>query len=118
MFKRQLLAGIVSLGLMTVSPAFGHAKLKSSAPAADSELDVAPKVLILSFDENVRLAALKLSLGDKDIPITLDRAAAAAPTVTVTLPPLSAGKYLVKWSALSPDDGHVVKGSFSFAIRG
>jgi methionine-rich copper-binding protein CopC len=36
----------------------------------------------------------------------------------VPLPPLAAGKYQVQWSALSPDDGHVVKGSYSFTITG
>ena len=38
--------------------------------------------------------------------------------VGVSLPALATGKYQVQWSALSPDDGHVAKGVFSFAILG
>jgi methionine-rich copper-binding protein CopC len=103
-------------GLMLAGPAGAHAKLRSTLPAADAQLTAAPKALILTFNEDVRLAVLTLRTAGKDIPLTLDRSAAAAPQVSVPLPPLAAGKYQVQWSALSPDDGHVVKGSYSFTI--
>jgi methionine-rich copper-binding protein CopC len=122
--RRALPAAISGLALALASlvgfvlpvPAVAHAKLRSTVPAADAQLAAAPKALILTFNEDVRLAVLTLSTGGKDIPLTLDRSAAAAPQVSVPLPPLAAGKYQVQWSALSPDDGHVVKGSYSFTI--
>ena len=111
---------MVLLGLMTAAvfgaPAFGHAKLLLSSPAADAQVSGSPSTLTLTFNENVRLAMLKLSTGDRDIPITIDRAAAGTPTVTVRLPALAAGKYDVQWSALTLDDGHVVKGGYSFSV--
>jgi copper resistance protein C len=117
MVKHWLLAAAV--GAMTLTgPAFGHAKLRSSVPAADTQLQVAPKSLTLTFNEDVQLAVLTLTATGKTIPVAVDRSAPAAPQVSVMLPALAAGKYQVQWSALSPDDGHVAKGTFSFVILG
>jgi methionine-rich copper-binding protein CopC len=98
------------------APAFGHAKLLLSAPAADAQVTGSPATLTLTFNENVRLAVLKLSTGGRDIPLTVDRATAGTATVSVRLPTLAAGKYDVQWSALTLDDGHVVKGGYSFSV--
>jgi methionine-rich copper-binding protein CopC len=103
-------------GLLLAGLAIGHAKLLTSTPAADAQLRDAPTSLTLKFNENVRLAALQLTLADKPIALKVDHAAAAAPEVTLTLPVLLPGSYAVHWSALSPDDGHVAKGSFAFVI--
>jgi methionine-rich copper-binding protein CopC len=112
-----LALGLASVGgFMLAGPAEAHARLRSSVPAADAQLAEPPKNLILTFNEEVRLAVLTLSTDGKEIPLTLDASAPAAPQVRVPLPPLVAGKYQVQWSALSPDDGHVVKGSYSFTI--
>jgi len=105
-------------GMMLSGLAFGHAKLRSTVPAADAELQVAPKTLTLTFNEDVRLAVLSLTADGKQIPVTFDRSGPAAPQVNVPLPVLSPGTYQVEWSALSPNDGHVVRGSFSFTIAG
>jgi methionine-rich copper-binding protein CopC len=103
-------------GMILAGTAFGHAKLQSSSPPEDSQLPIAPKSLTLNFNENVRLAVLTLTSGAKDIPLKVDRSAAAAREVTVLLPPLEDGKYQVKWSALSPNDGHVTRGTFTFIV--
>ena len=107
-----------AVAMILAGPASGHAMLRSTSPAADAKLSAAPKSLTLSFNENVRIAVLTLKSGGKDIPVAVDRNAPAAPQVTIPLPPLAIGKYQVQWSALSPDDGHVTKGTFSFAIVG
>jgi methionine-rich copper-binding protein CopC len=112
-----MLLGSILGGLLLGGPADAHAKLRSTVPAADAQLTAAPQTLILTFNEDVRLAVLTLSSSGKEIPLNLDRSAAAAPQVSIPLPPLAAGKYQVQWSALSPDDGHVVKGSYSFTIN-
>jgi methionine-rich copper-binding protein CopC len=117
MVYRGLLAVTLSAVLL-VGPAFGHAKLRGTIPAADAQLQIAPKSLTLTFNEDVRLAVLILTIDGKNVPVNLDRGAPAAPQVSVALPALAAGKYQVQWSALSVDDGHVSKGTFSFAIVG
>ena len=117
MTKQWLLAAAVS-ALILAGPALGHAKLQSTIPAADAQLQIAPTSLTLTFNEAVQLAILVLTVEGKNIPVTVDRSAPAALQVSVALPALTAGKYQVQWSALSADDGHVSKGTFSFAIVG
>jgi copper resistance protein C len=117
MVKSRLMAAAAA-AVILAGPAFGHAKLRGTMPAADAQLQTAPKSLTLNFNEDVRLAVLTLSADGKDIPITVDRNLPAAPQVSIALPALKAGKYQVRWSVLSPDDGHVSTGTFSFAIVG
>jgi methionine-rich copper-binding protein CopC len=110
-FRRICLAAAIALPLA----AHGHAKLLGTTPAANAEVP-APKTLTLAFNEAVRLAVLKLSSAGKPIPVTFDRGAPAAAQVSVPLPALAAGVYQVDWSALTVEDGHVVKGTFSFTV--
>jgi methionine-rich copper-binding protein CopC len=126
----------IALGGLLPLAALGHAKLLSTVPAMGEQLAVAPKRMTLQFNEAVQIGVLKLSADGKDIPIELGggtAAAGAAPagtapasasaastvgasTVTVELPALAPATYRVQWSALTVDDGHVVKGTFSFVV--
>jgi len=115
---RAWLLAAAAAGMVLTGPVFAHAKLRSSIPAADAQLRAAPKSLTLSFNENVRLAVLTLTLDGKDVPVTVDRSAPPAAQVSVALPALAVGQYVVQWSALSVDDGHVSKGTFAFAVVG
>ena len=115
---KHWLPAVTAAGMILAGPVFAHAKLRSSIPAAGAQLQAAPKSLTLNFGERVRLAVLTLTADGKDIPVTVDRSAPAAPQVTVALPALSVGKYRVQWSALSIDDGHVSKGAFAFSVVG
>jgi methionine-rich copper-binding protein CopC len=108
----------IALGGLLPLAALAHAKLLSTIPATDAQLAVAPKQMTLQFNEAVQIGVLKLSADGKDIPIALDRGAAAASKVTVALPALPPATYRVQWSALTVDDGHVVKGTFSFIVTG
>jgi methionine-rich copper-binding protein CopC len=117
MMKGMWLACIAAGGLLPLA-ALAHAKLLGTAPATDEQLAAPPKQLTLRFNEAVQLGVLKVSADGKDIPIALDRGAAAASTVTVALPALGPATYRVQWSVLTVDDGHVVKGTFSFVVTG
>jgi copper transport protein len=113
----RLLALLTLIALLLgSSPAWAHAFLLSSSPGAESSLDRSPGSIELTFNEPIQLLALKL-LGT----YSEDLSPATVPTVTEgrvvwMLPqPLPTGRYLVSWRAGSLD-GHVVAGSFSFAI--
>jgi methionine-rich copper-binding protein CopC len=117
--KRAL--ACIALGGLLPLAALGHAKLLSTVPAMGEQLAVAPKRMTLRFNEAVQIGVLKLSADGKDIPIelgggTAPASAAGASTVTVELPALAPATYRVQWSALTVDDGHVVKGTFSFVV--
>ena len=102
--------------LFLASPGFGHAKLLASDPAAGKTV-TAPRFLTLTFNEKVRLATLTVTSDGRAVPVRVDRDAPAAATVSIALPPLTMGDYDVQWSALTPSDGHVVKGRYSFVVR-
>jgi len=118
MLPRNSLMAVSVAAMLLAGPAFGHAKLLRTLPAADAQLPAAPPSLTLTFNESVRLAVLTLTADGKTIPVTVDRSLPPAPQVSVPLPALAAGKYQVQWSALSAADGHVTKGAFSFVIAG
>jgi methionine-rich copper-binding protein CopC len=104
-----------AIGVLSASPAFAHAALKVSAPASGATV-AAPHDLSLTFSEKVRLTAVRLTAGGKDVSgVKVDRAAVAAPTFTVPLPHLAPAKYDVRWSAIG-DDGHPVNGTFTFTV--
>ncbi len=117
MSKMLPLAFFLTL-LAVCGDAIAHAKLRSSIPANNARLTDSPPVMSLRFNEDVQLAMLTLVGGAKDIPLRVDLNAKAAPEVSVKLPPLAPGRYELKWSALSPSDGHVMKGSVSFTVLG
>jgi len=113
---KKLWLACAAVALLAPAGVLAHAKLLESSPAAGARLDAAPGTLTLKFDEKVQLAVLKLSTGGADIPLRIDRGAEGATEVTVALPRLAPALYRVQWSALTVDDGHVVKGSFSFTV--
>ena len=104
------------IALAVCSLAFAHAKLRSSTPADHSTLTDPPKSLTLVFNEEVQLAILKVTTGATEIPIRIDSKSKAASSVTVALPRLEPGNYQVTWSALSPSDGHIMKGRLGFSV--
>lgn len=114
MFKHSWL--VMAAALVLPLAAAAHARLMGTSPSAGASLAAAPQTLTLDFNESVQLAALKVSESGKEVPVAFDRSA-ASPHVVVKLPALGPGTYQVRWGALTVDDGHVVKGSFSFVVR-
>ena len=117
MIKKSIIALSLS-GVLAATTSWAHAKLQSSMPADHAQLTEAPKTLTLQFNESAKLALLKLSTGAKEIPVSVDKSANASQSFTIPLPALAAGKYLVRWTAVAADDGHMTKGSFDFTIGG
>jgi methionine-rich copper-binding protein CopC len=115
MWKKLWLASALA-AIFLPAAVFAHARLLESSPMAGAQLDVPPKTIKLKFDEKVQLAVLKLSAGGNDIPVPFDRGVEGAAEVSVALPSLSPGTYRVQWTALTVDDGHVVKGTFTFVV--
>jgi len=115
MLKQAILAVTLSSALLA-GTCMAHARLQSSSPAADAHLTEPPKTLTLIFNEAAQVAVLKLISGEREIPIAVDKKAAAGASWTFPLPALAPGTYTVRWTAVAADDGHVTKGSFTFSI--
>jgi methionine-rich copper-binding protein CopC len=115
MFKIALVAFVLG-SMIAAGPCGAHAKLQSSSPAANAQLNEAPKTLTLKFNESAQLAVLKLVSEGKEIALPVDKTAPPSQSFNLPLPALAPGKYTVQWTAVAADDGHVTKGTFAFSI--
>jgi methionine-rich copper-binding protein CopC len=105
---------VLALGLFGVS-AHAHAHLQKSSPADNSVITTSPPNLELHFSEPARLTALSIQKGEEPKQNLAPLPTTAAQQVTVPLPPLISGTYLVVWRVIS-DDGHVMAGSLHFTL--
>jgi copper transport protein len=112
-----LLIGLFWVLLGPVAPAFAHAALVGSDPAADSIVPDAPNKITLTFSESIQLIPGKIQVLAPDN----SRADQGAPTVdgaNVTIPLRAGGgrgTYLVSYRIISADT-HPVGGSISYSV--
>ena len=92
-----------------------HAHLLGAVPADGALLHAAPARMTLTFSEPARLAVLWIApehgARRKIAPLPVD----AAAEVSVALPPLSPGRYVLTWRVVGRD-GHVVPGELHFTL--
>ncbi len=100
--------------LLCAQASWAHSALKSSMPA-DGEVVGRADTVTLTFAADVRLIRLRLVSNNLDVPLPVDRTAPAAMTFTAPLPVLADGAFEIEWTAMAAD-GHVVTGSFDFAV--
>jgi methionine-rich copper-binding protein CopC len=109
---RKILMLMALLGAAAVAHA--HAHLVASVPADKSRI-AAPAAVELKFNEAVKLTALTVQHGkDAAKPLTPLPARASA-TLSVPLPKLDAGDYVVAWR-VAGDDGHIMSGKLGFTV--
>jgi len=105
---------IVLLGLLLATPAFAHARLLSSEPAAGAKVK-SPGVIKLHFSENLEPAFSSASLidaGGKTVPVSKSVGSQTITLLPLTLKP---GAYKVSWASVGQDT-HRVTGSFGFTV--
>jgi copper transport protein len=112
-----LLIGLFWVLMGPVAPAFAHAALVGSDPAADSIVPDAPNKITLTFSESIQLLPGKIQVLGPDG----SRADQGDPTVdgaNVTIPLRSGGgrgTYLVSYRVISADT-HPVGGSVTYSV--
>ena len=114
---RFLLPLITALLLSVAAQA--HSPLSSVTPSDGAVLAAAPEAIEMRFRGGARLIRFqlvndgdgaKVGLGESHLMVESD-------AHSIVLPPLPAGSFTASWRALS-EDGHVIKGGFSFAVKG
>ncbi len=121
--RRFVRLGVASgLGLLifgaAATPALAHADIASTQPAAGETVSEPPTELVLTFTDEVEVP--------DEGPKVFDARGATIPTdgygidasktqLSVPLPALDDGTYVVTWRALSAD-GHPIRGSFTFNV--
>ncbi len=101
------------------SPALAHAEFESSDPPAGSVLDTAPTSVTLTFSEPIEIGLGAVRLFDgfgRPVEVGVaEHPAGADNEVRIGLPSLADGSYVVDWKVVS-DDGHPVRGAYTFQV--
>jgi methionine-rich copper-binding protein CopC len=107
------------LSLLFSNMVWAHAHPKLEVPADGAAVSAPPEVSIV-FDDALEPALSSLSVSDaQSHSVTNAKAeldAATHKTLSLKLPTLVAGSYLVKWVAVSLD-GHRTSGSYRFTVK-
>jgi methionine-rich copper-binding protein CopC len=114
MRRVRLLPLIVTLAASVAVHA--HAHLQSATPREGSVLASAPGELVLQFSEPARLTVLWLTHSGGERHKLTGLPQDPQTRITVALPKLSPGEYLLEWRVLG-GDGHVVPGTLHFTLK-
>jgi copper resistance protein C len=110
---------LLALMLMVVPSAFAHAHPKTMMPAPDST-GPAPGRISITFSEAVepKFSSIKLTdINGKPVDSNSSSPVPGDPaTITLPVPTLPAGTYVVHWVNVSVD-GHRLEGSYKFTVR-
>lgn len=113
--KALAIAAGLSLGLLQATPAFAHAKLVGSDPAAEAVI-ASPKMIMLTFSQAVQPVEAKLTHVQtgtvSDLPAPMAQGAMLHYSLSG---PLAAGKYELSYRVVTPDT-HVAVGTISFSV--
>jgi copper resistance protein C len=106
--------------LLAVAPsAFAHAHPKTMVPAPDST-GPAPSKISITFSEAVEPKFSSIKLTNVEGKIADSETSSPVPgdptTITLAVPSLPAGTYVVHWVNVSVD-GHHLQGSYKFTVR-
>ncbi|MDE1175322.1 MAG: copper resistance protein CopC [Edaphobacter sp.] len=105
--------------LFTSSLSWAHARPKAMVPAAEST-GPAPQKIVVTFTEAVEPKFSSLSLtSEAGVAIKTEHSQGDpgdAKTLTLPVPALSAGGYLVHWVSVAPD-GHRMQGEYKFSVK-
>ena len=120
MGTRRVLATALLSVLLWPAAAVAHAFLVKSAPAPRAILNHPPARVELWFNERLESAYSTLSV-ETAAGVPVDRGdVTVGPDdprkLSVALPALASGRYVVRYRALSVD-GHLVESSFVFSVK-
>lgn len=110
------------LGLVTTAGTVSaHALLLRATPAADTVLRSSPASVHLWFSEDLNGSASGIVVWDHDRHVMTRGNAVPVPgqsrQMEIALKPLPPGAYLVLWTSVSAQDGHVLRGSYLFYVK-
>jgi hypothetical protein len=111
---KKILSALLLMSLAT--PAFAHAHLQKSTPAANAKVK-SPQHIVLRFSESLEPAFSGALLLDQDgrnvsgAPVVVD-----GPLITLTPGKLAPGVYHVSWHSVGHDT-HRLDGDFNFTVK-
>ena len=118
--RYRIFAVSLAVWSATFAPnALAHARPKVMVPAPDSTV-ASPKAIVVTFSEPLEAKFSSLCVTDEH-GSKLNTASSAASandpkTLTLALPVLKSGDYLVHWVSVAPD-GHRMEGEYKFTVK-
>ena len=119
MRKLLPLAALAAMTLAPAAPAFAHAHVVKSTPAANAAI-AAPKQVSVTFNETLVPAFSKLDISmagmNMKVPVKTSLSADGKTLTGIPQGAFTKGSYVVNWTAASTD-GHKMKGSIPFKVK-
>ncbi len=115
-FLRALLcAALLSL---IASPVLAHAELVSAAPGLGDQVEGSPAKLVTTFSQNLNVSRTSREVRDASgSTVAKGGELGASPReFRLALPELAPGKYQVRWTSFSSEDGELARGSYTFTV--
>jgi copper transport protein len=116
-----LVASLVVAGALGAPVASAHASVSATSPEAGSTVAESPREVTITFDQGISVpngGVRVLNEQAERIGIEKPRVGAKpgqTNTVSVAVPALRNGAYVVSWRAIS-EDGHPIRGAFTFRV--
>ncbi|HYO51143.1 MAG TPA: copper resistance protein CopC [Chloroflexia bacterium] len=102
--------------------ALAHARVASSTPANGATVPPGLTDIIINFNEDISVDQSTAQLVNEANNAVLQATAAVdranRKKMTIKTSPLAAGKYQVKWTAVTEDDNGITSGTISFTVGG
>ena len=116
-FVRTAACALLIVGLAAGGVAERHMKLNKSQPEADTVIPESPSVIQAWFSQAPELSLSRIALEgpDGEVDLAAVRAGEEFSLLSEVPAGLRPGSYTVNWRTAG-DDGHVVRGSFSFLV--
>ena len=117
--RRVLVGAVAAAALAFPAGAWAHATLLQTTPGVGQRLQSAPKVIVLRFDQSVKVLGNGIQVFDAQGRLLsgTPRVDPSDPrTVEVPVKTLPRGGYTVRWATIS-NDSHVGRGVFTFGVR-
>ena len=118
----RLVAALGAIALLLGAPATAqaHAELLLASPAPGTGLVQAPAAVVIKFSEPLNLALSRIEVLDSTGADVGSGPTEAVPGDTLAmrrpLGLLPTGQYIVRWTSVSTLDGHILQGSYAFAV--
>jgi hypothetical protein len=112
---------VLILALGSARDAAPHAIVLESSPQHDAILPTAPSQVTLRFNSRIETRFTRVTLTRADqapVPVALreGEAHATPDRLTIPLPPLGPGVYVIRYRVLAVD-GHITEGALRFTVE-
>jgi methionine-rich copper-binding protein CopC len=114
---RHIHYAVLAIIMLLSTAVMAHSPLTALTPADGARLTTTPDSIEMRFNGSSRLVRFALVSTADGAEVGLDDTHLMVEAVdhSIALPALAAGDYMASWRAMG-EDGHVIKGRFSFTI--